>query len=267
MAVTNDVATDSSDSRTRIADRAFVTLGGISISVIDRATQARLMIKLASERANDAPLFFTSANGEVIARASADQELAQLIAGADQVVADGQPLVIASRYLCHRPLPERAATTDLFHDVATLAQETGTTFYMFGATPERNARAVAAAAAKYPSLRIVGATHGYLSGGALDAKLAEINALSPDILWLGLGVPREQYFFRDHGAKLRNVGLIKTCGGLFDHMAGSVRRAPSWAQSAGLEWLWRMLMEPRRLFWRYLTTNPLAVWLLLTRSS
>ena len=249
-----------------MAETALITLGGMSISVIDRATQARLMIKLVSQRANDAPLFFTSANGEVIARANADRELALLFAGADQVVADGQPLVIASRYLCHTPLPERAATTDLFHDVASLAEETGTTFYMFGAEPEQNARAVAAAAAKYPRLRIVGSSHGYLSGEALDAKLAEIDALSPDILWLGLGVPREQYFFRDHGAKLRNVGLIKTAGGLFDHMAGKVRRAPAWAQRAGFEWLWRMLMEPKRLFWRYVTTNPVAVWLLLTRS-
>ena len=135
-----------SEFQPNMAETALITLGGMSISVIDRATQARLMIKLVSQRANDAPLFFTSANGEVIARANADRELALLFAGADQVVADGQPLVIASRYLCHTPLPERAATTDLFHDVASLAEETGTTFYMFGAEPEQNARAVAAAA-------------------------------------------------------------------------------------------------------------------------
>ncbi|GHA12165.1 UDP-N-acetyl-D-mannosamine transferase [Devosia pacifica] len=255
-----------SDTFVDTVEPAVITLGGMLIRVIDRAAEARLMINLASKRTRGTPAFFTSANGEVIARVNADKELARLFAEADQVVADGQPLVIASRYLCHTPLPERTATTDLFHDVAKLAEETGTTFYMFGAEPEQNARAVAAARTQYPRLRIVGASHGYLSEEALEDKLAEINALAPDILWLGLGVPREQYFFRDHGAKLPNVGLIKTAGGLFDHMAGKVRRAPAWAQRAGFEWLWRLLMEPKRLFWRYLKTNPVAIWLLLTRS-
>ena len=79
-------------------------------------------------------------------------------------------------------------------------------------------------------------------------------------------VPREQLFFRDHGHKLRHVGLIKTSGGLFDHMAGKVRRAPLAWQRLGFEWLWRLLMEPRRLFVRYLTTNPKALFAILRNS-
>ena len=125
---------------------------------------------------------------------------------------------------------------------------------------------VAAARRAYPKLSIVGASHGYLDGDALTAKLAEIDALGPDILWLGLGVPREQLFFRAHAARLSNVGLIKTSGGLFDHMAGKIARAPSLIQRLGFEWLWRMLMEPRRLAWRYLSTNPRAVYAILRNS-
>ena len=243
-----------------------ITLGGLPIAVIDRAGEAALIIRLAAQRRPTGPLFFTSANGEVIARTARDLDLARLFRAADQIVVDGQPLVLASHYLCREPLPERVATTDLFHDVAKLAEISGTTFYLLGATELENARAVAAARSAYPRLRIVGAAHGYLQGDALAAKLAEINALAPDIVWLGLGVPREQFFFRDHAPELRNVGMIKTAGGLFDHMAGRTRRAPLFVQRFGFEWLWRAAMEPRRLLWRYLTTNPRAVYAILRNS-
>ncbi|MBN9306537.1 MAG: glycosyltransferase [Devosia sp. 67-54] len=247
-------------------DAPTIVLGGLPITVIDRRAEAELMVRLAARRRPQGPLFFTSANGEVIARTAFDPAQAALFALADQIVADGQPLVIASRLLCREPLPERVATTDLFHDVARLAETTGTSFYLFGATEAENARAVAAARAAYPRLDIAGATHGYLDGAALEAKLAEIDALAPDILWLGLGVPREQIFFREHGHRLRHVGMIKTAGGLFDHMAGKVRRAPLLWQRLGFEWLWRLLMEPRRLFVRYLTTNPKALYAMLRNS-
>jgi len=248
------------------APAPIVTIGGLPITVIDRAGEADLMIRLARSR-RAIPLFFTSANGEVIARTSTDPDQARLFALADQIVADGQPLVIASRFLCAERLPERVATTDLFHDVAKLAEDTGATFYLLGASQPENTRAVAVARTAYPRLDIVGSCHGYLAGDELDAKLEEINRIGPDILWLGLGVPREQIFFRDHGKKLANVGLIKTSGGLLDHLAGKTRRAPLLVQRLGLEWLWRLLMEPRRLFWRYLTTNPQALFFILTRSS
>jgi exopolysaccharide biosynthesis WecB/TagA/CpsF family protein len=252
--------------RTDIGGFPTVTIGGLPISVIDRADEARLMIRLGAKRRPAGPLFLTSANGEVIARTAADPALAAAFAPSDQIVADGQPLVIASRYLCREPLPERVATTDLFHDVAKLAEDTGTSFYFYGAAETENDKAVAAARKAYPRLNIVGSTHGYHQGEALDAKLAEINTLAPDILWLGLGVPREQFFFRNHKWKLRNVGLIKTSGGLFDHMAGKTTRAPGPVQRLGFEWLWRVLMEPRRLFWRYLTTNPRALYAILRNS-
>ena len=79
-------------------------------------------------------------------------------------------------------------------------------------------------------------------------------------------MPREQNFVHDNAARLANVGIVKTAGGLFDHVAGKTIRAPLWVQKAGFEWLWRLLMEPRRLFWRYATTNPRAVWAMLRDS-
>lgn len=244
-----------------------VRVGGMPISVLDRLAAADLMVRAAmSRKRGGRPLYFTSVNGEAIARAIRDPELAALFLAADQILADGQPLVIASRILCRIPLPERVATTDLVHDVARLAEKTGASFYLLGSEHEENERAVAALRRAYPGLRIVGHCHGFLEGEALLAKLGEINALAPDILWLGLGVPTEQRFVLDHSHLLPNIGIIKTAGGLFDHISGKNARAPRWMQRAGFEWLWRVLMEPRRLFWRYLTTNPVAIYALLRYS-
>jgi N-acetylglucosaminyldiphosphoundecaprenol N-acetyl-beta-D-mannosaminyltransferase len=245
-----------------------ITVGGLPIAVLDRAGAADWMIRAARERPRASrPLYLTSANGEVIARAAADPDFARLILSADQIVADGQPLVVASRLRCRVALPERVATTDLFHDVAERAVATGTTFYMLGATEAENARAVANVRRRYPGLAIVGACHGYLKDAALDDKIAEIDALRPDILWLALGVPHEQNFVARHAAQLPNVGVIKTSGGLFNFLSGTNSRAPDWMQRASLEWAYRIWLEPRRLFWRYAVTNPKALYLMATRSA
>lgn len=250
----------------KVPRRETVIIGGMPVDVVDRFAAASAIISAAHARRrtrNGRPLYFTSVNGEVIARAFIQPAIAALFEDADQIVADGQPLVVASRVICRRSLPERVATTDLFHDVAKLAEKGGETFYLFGASKSENVRAVAAVRAAYPALRIVGHSHGYLTGEALESTLAVINRLAPDILWVGLGVPREQQFIIEHAAKLNNVGVIKTSGGLFNHLSGRNPRAPRWMQRVCLEWLWRAGLEPRRLGWRYLTTNPIALYAIL----
>ena len=142
----------------------------------------------------------------------------------------------------------------------------GRNFYMFGADEAENAAAVANVRKRYPALRIVGHCHGYLRGDALRAKVDEINQLAPDYLWVALGVPYEQAFVAEFSSRLPKVGVIKTAGGLFNFLSGSRPRAPVWMQHVGLEWAWRIWLEPRRLFWRYFTTNPRAHYLLFNRS-
>src|SRR6202034_1207068 len=126
----------------------------------------------------DRPLYLTSANGEVLARCSTEPMTGRLFRAADLINADGQPLVVVSRLKSSTPLPERVATTDLFHVVARKAAAAGLTFYMFGADEAENAAAVANTRKTYPNLRIVGYSHGYLRGDALRAKVDEINRLT-----------------------------------------------------------------------------------------
>ena len=244
-----------------------VSLGGLRLAVLDIEQTASFMIALVfPERRVSRPLFLTSANGEVVARCSTEPNIRHLFRAADLINADGQPLVTVSRFRSSTPLPERVATTDLFHVVARKAAAARLTFYMFGADEPENALAVANVRELHPDLHIVGRCHGYLRGAALRAKVDEINALAPDYLWVALGVPYEQAFVEEFTPRLFNVGVIKTSGGLFNFLSGSRARAPRWMQAAGLEWAWRIWLEPRRLFWRYLTTNPRALYLLFNKS-
>ncbi len=242
-------------------------VGGASIARLDLQQTARLMIDLAQAAPSGrGPLYLSSTNGEVLARRHLDPQFARLIDRADVLNADGQAMIFASNFFTRRPLPERVATTDLYPVVAGMAQEEGVSFYLFGATEEVNRATFNSTRRQFPRLDLRGRSHGYLKGEALKARLAEINALAPDILWLSLGVPLEQEFVARYAHLLPNVKMIKTSGGLFDFLSGAKKRAPLWIQKAGLEWAYRLGLEPRRLARRYLTTNPVALYLLLTQT-
>src|ERR1700729_803117 len=244
-----------------------ISLGGLRLAVLDIEQTANFMIDmLVPVRRVGRPLYLTSANGEVLARCSTESMTERLFRAADLINADGQPLVTVSRFKSSTPLPERVATTGLFEVVARKAVAADLSFYMFGADEAENAAAVAKVRSMFPDLRIVGRSHGYLKGDALRDKVDEINALAPDYLWVALGVPYEQAFVEEFTPRLSNVGVIKTSGGLFNFLSGSRPRAPQWMQQIGLEWAWRIWLEPRRLFWRYLTTNPRAMYVLFHKN-
>lgn len=244
-------------------------IGGLPIAVIDRALSADLMIEAALDRRNTPlpPLIITSANGQVLSLCARQPDIHKLFLQTDLIHADGMSLVFASRWLGPTPLPERICTTDFFHDVALVGQQRGARMFLLGATQSVIDAAAQRVQDQYPDLAIVGHASGYMRRPGEEARVINaVNAARPDILWVGLGVPLEQQFAvrnRDH---LRGVGLIKTAGGLFDVLSGAKARAPRWIIDAGLEWAYRWYLEPRRLAMRYLTTNPHALYLLLTRT-
>ena len=266
MTLTNSVPTQAAPASADACGYPVVPMGGLPIAVMTRAETAAFLDAAGSgtRTADRPPLYVTSANGEVLSRAARDPAVAALFLAADMIHADGQAMVLLSR-LRARALPERVATTDLFHDVARLAEASGTSFYLLGGTAEVMRATLAAVARAYPRLRIVGAHHGYLAPDVEAGVVAEIHRLRPGILWIGMGVPREQAFVVRNRPELTGVGVVKTAGGLFDHVSGRRVRAPRWMQDVGLEWLWRTMLEPRRLLGRYLSTNPHALLMLLRR--
>lgn len=245
-----------------------IVLGGLPVVVVDRQEAARVIVDEALKRRNlwRYPAYLTSTNGEVTYRCDVDNAERSLFLQADAISADGMFHVFVSRFKGDA-LPERVATSDLFYDVAQRAQAQGATMYMLGATAEANQAAVDAVRAQFPQLRLVGHRHGYFESPADEIAVCdEIARLAPDILWVSMGVPREQEFVVRNRERLCSVGVIKTSGGLFDFLSGNAVRAPLWMQNIGLEWLWRLGREPRRLAWRYIKTNPRALYLLLTDS-
>jgi exopolysaccharide biosynthesis WecB/TagA/CpsF family protein len=236
-------------------------LGRLPIVRADIVTSARGFVAHALKHrgTGKTPFYSTSANGQVLALCGKDPKFLTLMREADQIHADGMPMVTYSSHFSDHPLPERVATTDLVHAVAREASAAGASFYFLGASEEVNARAVERVRSLYPQLIFAGRRNGYFSREEEPAIIEAINRAAPDILWIGLGVPLEQQFVHRNKAKLTGVGVIKTSGGLFDFLSGKNKRAPRWMQSAGLEWVYRAWLEPRRLAMRYITTNPQAI--------
>jgi N-acetylglucosaminyldiphosphoundecaprenol N-acetyl-beta-D-mannosaminyltransferase len=266
---TNKRSSDSVSTEKPMMEWPTSFLGRLPIAQTDVASSARGFIAHALEsRGKDRrPFYSTSANGQVLALCGKDEAFLSLMRKADQIHADGMPMVLYSKMFSKRPLPERVATTDLVHEVAKLAEDASVSFYFLGASEEVNAKAVEEMQRRYPKLIFAGRRNGYFSRDEEDAVIAGINAARPDILWIGLGVPLEQQFIDRNIDRLTGVGVIKTSGGLFDFISGKNARAPDWMQAAGLEWLYRAWLEPRRLAMRYLTTNPKAIGALIRHSA
>ena len=247
-----------------------VRLGDLPVVVVDQATTVQVIVEQAMQRRGlwRFPAFLTSTNGQVTHVCAFDPAVRSMFLQSDAIHADGMPHVFASRLLCKVGLPERVATTDLFFAVNREAELCGATVYMLGATADVNARAAARVKAKFPALKLLGHHHGYFDSVEAEQKLVDdIARLGPDILWVSMGVPHEQSFVVRNRSRLTSVGVIKTSGGLFDIVSGAKARAPGWMQRTGLEWLYRLITEPHHVGWRYITTSPSALYLLLTRSN
>jgi N-acetylglucosaminyldiphosphoundecaprenol N-acetyl-beta-D-mannosaminyltransferase len=189
---------------------------------------------------------------------SEDAELRAAVLGSDFTVPDGQPLVWALRLLGQR-LGDRVYGPDLMDAACARAARTGRTFYLYGGR-DRNALAELERrlVRRHPGLRIVGShapVFRPLTAEEETAVVADIEACRPDVVWVGLGVPRQEKWM----ARMRpllTAPVLVGVGAAFDFHAGLVPQAPAWMQRLGLEWLFRLAQEPRRLWRRYLHYNP-----------
>jgi N-acetylglucosaminyldiphosphoundecaprenol N-acetyl-beta-D-mannosaminyltransferase len=245
-----------------------IILGGLATACLSREGLARMMLQDCLDvrgKPDRQPKLIFAANGHAIALAARDEAFRFNFEQADIIHADGQAAVFASR-MTKTPIPERSATTDFIHDAARLAAQSGLRFFLLGATEEANVQAARILQETYPGLQIVGRRHGYFGRDEEDEICDEINLTLPDVIWVGLSVPLEYEFAVRNKTRLR-AGWLVTCGGCYNFLTGAYKRAPKWMQAAGLEWLFRLIKEPKRLFWRYAVTNPIAIFLLLTRTS
>jgi N-acetylglucosaminyldiphosphoundecaprenol N-acetyl-beta-D-mannosaminyltransferase len=190
-----------------------------------------------------------------------DARLREAVDNADFLLADGMPVVWASRLL-GQSIPGRVNGTDLMEHMIKIAAERGYRVFFMGARKEVLDRAVDNLKVRYPDLIVAGQHHGYFRPEEEDSLVQQIVASGAQLLLVAISTPRKETWAN---ANLPRLGAIvcQGVGGSIDVVAGFTRRAPVWMQRTGLEWFFRLLQEPRRMWRRYLDTNTVFMWMVL----
>ena len=185
--------------------------------------------------------------------------LRDLFNSASVVFCDGYGVVLAAKIL-GRPGLQRFTYADEMWRLVKFAEANDLSLFFLGARPGVAEKAAARLKEKTPGLKIVGVRHGYfdrtLGNPENEAVIQEINAANPDVLIVGFGMPLQELWLKENRDRL-NTGVALTLGGVFDYVSGELRRGPRFLTDNGFEWLARLLIEPRRLWRRYVVGNPL----------
>lgn len=216
---------------------------------IDNLTMEETLVTIEGFVDNGAPHQHVVVNVDKLVKAQRDPALRQIINGCALINVDGMPVVWASRLL-GKPLKERVAGVDLFDALMVRAASRGWRAYLLGATEEVVNTVQARYAARFPDLQFAGWRNGYWSRDEEPAIVADIARSRADLLFVAMGSPKKEQFLGTYQATMR-VPFAMGVGGSFDVAAGKVKRAPPWMQRSGLEWFYRFLQEPRRMFHRY----------------
>lgn len=227
---------------------------------VDNLSMAETLDRIGELIATGRPHQHVVINADKVVKAARDPALARIIANCDLVNADGMPVVWASRVL-GQPLKERVTGVDLFFRLLERAERSGWRVYFLGARREVVDEVVRRATARHPGLRVAGSHDGYWTAADEDALVARIAESRADILFVAIPSPRKEEFLARHQARMK-VPFAMGVGGTFDVAAGRVKRAPRWMQDSGLEWFYRFLQEPRRMFRRYFVDDVGFFWLL-----
>jgi N-acetylglucosaminyldiphosphoundecaprenol N-acetyl-beta-D-mannosaminyltransferase len=198
-------------------------------------------------------------NAHVLNQSRGNPGLRHTLQHADLVYCDGYGVRLAAQAL-EAAVPYRMTGADWIWDLATLCERAGLSLFLLGSEPGIAATASRRLCRRFPDLRMSGAHHGYFEiGSPHDERVVEhINERRPDILLVGMGTPKQELWVR-HNARALDVDVIWTVGALFDYVSGRVPRAPGWLADNGLEWIFRLAIEPQRMWRRYLLGNPVFI--------
>ena len=202
-------------------------------------------------RARSGKAVFT-VNPEIVMLAGRDDEFAGVLQGSDLNVADGIGIVLAAR-LAGAIFPERVAGADLVENLGRIGQRLGWSVYLLGGREGVAGRASEALNRRHPGLRIVGCSAANSGSASDEETVAAINAVRPDLLLVAFGAPRQERWIA-RNLKGVDVGVAIGVGGTFDFLAGDIPRAPAAAGAVGLEWLYRLVVQPWR--WRRMLALP-----------
>lgn len=227
-----------------------VTLFGIKISNLDfEGACNRLEEGIASKTSG----FVVTPNVDHVCKCYRMPAFREMYGRATLVFPDGVPIMWASRLL-RRPLRNKLSGSDMVPRLCAFAAEKGYSVFFFGGSPGTCEQAAHRMKTEYPALRVAGTycpEFGFENKPEqLDAAVEAVRSSGADLCFIALGTPKQEFFMDQHHAEMNTI--LMGVGGTFDFLSGRVRRAPGWMQRAGLEWFWRLMLEPRRLWRRYL---------------
>jgi len=230
-----------------------INILGVAVHRLSLADLIREVAQRAHSGARSTVLY---ANVHVLNTAYRDADLRRILNQADLVYCDGAGVRLGARLLGHH-LPPRMTGADWIKPLCAACAAEEITLYFLGSRPGVASRAAESLRASYSWLNIAGTYHGYLADPAIcAAAIAAVNVARPHILLVGMGTPLQEKWIAAHRHELQ-APVVWAVGALFDFVAGVQPRGPRWMLDNGLEWLYRLLSDPRRLWQRYVVGNPL----------
>lgn len=208
-------------------------------------SMSEIIDKIKVNIKEDKQAFIITANTEIVMFGKKDAEFKKVLENADFVTPDGIGVVWAGRYFGYE-VPERVAGFDLAQELLEMANENSLSVFFFGASPGVAQKAMENAKLKYAKLNCVGCRDGFFTLDDTKKIVEQINSARADILFVALGAPKQEKWLHENRHLLKSKILIGV-GGTFDVMAGISKRAPIYWQNFGLEWLYRLCKEPKRL--------------------
>lgn len=220
---------------------------------VDAVTMDELIVVIDNKIKTDKPTHILGINADKINELRQDHSLQQIVQKAEIIHADGISMLLAANIL-NKNIPERIAGIDLMQHLLDLAESNQYTVYFLGAKQEVLDKMEEKILKKYPKLLIAGTRNGYFSDEEWPRIVEELRICKPQIVFVGITSPKKEYLI-DYLLENRINTVFMGVGGSFDVLSGEIRRAPTWIQNCHLEWCFRMIQEPKRLFKRYFFGN------------
>ncbi len=243
-----------------VGNRSTVNLLGVNIDVVDTDGLCEKIVNFTTQESAHTVMYV---NTDCMLISQKNEKYRQTLNTADLVYADGIGVVYGAKLWGHF-LPGRSTGADFMPDFCRTFAEEGLRLFFLGAAEGVAEEAAGRLRRDISKLSIVGTHHGYFSPEQNDELIVKINAAKPDIVVVGFGAPRQEFWIKDNADRL-DAAVLWGVGGLFDFLSGRTERGPQWLLDHGFEWLCRLFVEPRRLWRRYLIGNTKFVLYLLHR--
>ena len=243
--------------------RESATLFDIPIDLAEPPELLRTISSWASQHATKRVMYV---NAHVVNQSRTTPGLAEALRAADLVYCDGYGVRLAARAM-ERPVPHRMTGADWIWGLARLFELAGHPLYLLGSEPPLAREAAARLKRFYPRLDVAGPHHGFFEIGSPHAErvVEDINDRQPDILLVGMGTPKQELWVQEYASRI-DADVFWTVGALFDYVSGRIPRAPGWLADNGLEWIFRLGIEPQRMWRRYLLGNPVFLGRVMTQA-